>query len=207
MGQVLGAFEVEAGHLPVGDAAGNNPLEIAEVGRDVEGEAMRSDTLRDMNADRGDLLLRYRAACKSPNASATADPLRGHAKIATGADEYLFEKADEIDRAEVRAALAREIATQVDDWIADKLARAMVGYVSTTIDLVDLHASTGEVLVRSKNVGARGVTAQSEHRGMLQEEQRVADAPLFASFDDTPLDLKRLCVRNTAETEEVDQHG
>ncbi len=168
---------------------------------------MRSDTLRDMNADGGDLLLRYRAACESPNASATADPLCEHAKVATGADEYLFEKADEVDRAEVRAALVREIAAQVDDWVADELARAMVGYVSTTIDLVDLYASMGEVLVRSKNVGARGVTAESEHRGMLKEKQRVADAPLFASFDDTPLNLKRLWVRDAAETEEVDQHG
>ena len=207
MGQVLGAFKVETGNLPAGDATWDDPLEVAEVGRHVKGEAMRGDATRDMNADRGDLLFRYRAACESPDASATADPLCEHAELTTGADEDFLEEAHKVDRAKVRASLAGEIAAQIENWVADQLARTVIGHVPTPVDLVDLDTSTGQVFARSEDVGARGVPAQSEHGGVLKEKQRVADAPLFAGFYDTLLDLKRLRVRNAAETEEMDQHG
>ncbi|GAC1355301.1 MAG: hypothetical protein NVSMB3_00290 [Acidobacteriaceae bacterium] len=42
---------------------------------------------------------------------------------------------------------------------------------------------------------------------MLKQKKRVADALLFPRFDDTPLDFKRLCVGDAAETEQVNQHG
>ena len=41
----------------IGNAAGNDQLKVAQVGGDVEGEAVRGDAARHMNADGGDLAL------------------------------------------------------------------------------------------------------------------------------------------------------
>ena len=49
-------FEFERGDRAVGDAAGDDEVEVAEVGGDVEGEAVRCDGLRDVDADGGDFL-------------------------------------------------------------------------------------------------------------------------------------------------------
>ncbi len=48
-------LQVEACHLSVGDAAGHDPVELAQVCRHIECEAVRSDSLRHMHADGGDL--------------------------------------------------------------------------------------------------------------------------------------------------------
>jgi len=50
-------FFGQAGHTVVGDAAGNDHLEVAQVGGDIEGEAVRGDSLGHMDADGGDLPL------------------------------------------------------------------------------------------------------------------------------------------------------
>jgi len=51
-------FQVEAGDGLVGDAARVNEQEVTEVGGEVEGEAMRGDAARDMDADGGDFPVR-----------------------------------------------------------------------------------------------------------------------------------------------------
>ena len=147
-------LEFEAGDLAVGDAAGDDPLEVAQVGGDVEREAVRGDALRDVDADGGDLLLRDAAAGDGPDAGELADALREHAEVAAGADEDLFEQADEVDRAEVRALLAGEVAAQIEDGVADELAGAVVGDVAAAVDLVELDAALAEELVGGEDVGA-----------------------------------------------------
>src|SRR5689334_1764656 len=52
-GDGLGRFELQRGDAAVGDAAGDDPFEVAEVGGDVKGEAVRGDALRDVDADGG----------------------------------------------------------------------------------------------------------------------------------------------------------
>ena len=148
--------------------------------------------LRDMDADGGDLFLGDAAAGDGPDAGAFADALGHHAEVAAGADEDLFEQADEVDRAEVWAALAGEVAAQIDDGIADELTGAVVGDVAAAIDFVDLDAALSEVLVRGKDVGAGGVASEREDGRMLEEEQRVADELLLAGGDDPLLDRERL---------------
>jgi hypothetical protein len=56
---------LQAGHCVVGNAAGNDQRKVAEVGGDVEGEAVRGDAARDVNADGGDLALLLRAIVRS----------------------------------------------------------------------------------------------------------------------------------------------
>ncbi len=51
----VGDFPFEAGDGPVGDAAGIDEREVAQVGGDVEGEAVGGDAARDVDADGADL--------------------------------------------------------------------------------------------------------------------------------------------------------
>jgi hypothetical protein len=53
-----GSFKFKAGDAAVADAAGYDPLEVAEVGRHVEREAVGGDALRNVNADGGEFALR-----------------------------------------------------------------------------------------------------------------------------------------------------
>ena len=55
-------FPFEARHGAVGDAAGIDESEVAQIGGDVEGESVRGDAAGDVNADGGDLALALRWA-------------------------------------------------------------------------------------------------------------------------------------------------
>ena len=74
------------------------------------------------------------------------------AEVAAGADEDLFEKADEVYWAEMRAFLAGEIATKVNDWVADELTWTVIGDVAAAIDLVEFHAALSEEFVGGEDV-------------------------------------------------------
>ena len=54
------SLKFKAGDAAVADAAGDDPLEVAEVGGDVEREAVGGDALRDVNADGGEFALPLR---------------------------------------------------------------------------------------------------------------------------------------------------
>src|SRR5258706_14067147 len=105
-------------------AAGNDAREQGEVGRDVQGEAVRRDPPRQMHADRGDLLLSH------PDADVLlAFPrLGGEPVTGEGANENLLEIADiSADVPPVRA--------EVDDRIPHELARAVIGDLAAAIAL------------------------------------------------------------------------
>ncbi len=92
-------FEFETGYLAIGDAAGDDPLEFAQIGCDIQREAVRCNTLRDVHADGGDFLLTDAASGQRPHAGELADALGHHAELAAGADQDLFQQANIIDRA------------------------------------------------------------------------------------------------------------
>ena len=91
-------LEFERGDGSIGDAARDDPGEVAEVGGDVEGEAVRGDGLRDVDADSCDLFLADIAAGEGPNAGEFADALGGDAEVLAGEDESLFHQPDKIYR-------------------------------------------------------------------------------------------------------------
>jgi hypothetical protein len=202
----LRGFELERGDGAVGDAAGDDEREIAEVGGDVEGEAVRSDGLGDVDSDCGDLLFADTAAGERPDPRQLADPLGGDAKVFAGEDEGFFHEADEVDGAEVRAVLAGEVAAEVEDGVADELAGAVVGDVAAAVDLVDFNALVGEGGIGGEDVGAGAVAAESEDGRVLEEEEGVPDAVGFAGGDDFGLDAEALGVGDAAELKEMDVH-
>ena len=111
-------------------AAGDDPREVGEVGRHVEGEAVGGDPAREMDADRGDLLL------PRPDADEllALPRLGGDAVVGQGADQHLLEVADV-------APDVPPVGAEVDDRIADELPRAVVGDLAAAIALGDLDAA------------------------------------------------------------------
>ncbi len=67
-------FPLQAGDRVIGNAAGNDQSKVIEVGGDIEGEAVRGDAARHMNADGGDLAFRFAVTfcTKSGAAAGTA---------------------------------------------------------------------------------------------------------------------------------------
>src|SRR5579883_1567476 len=183
-----GGFELEAGDGAIGDAAGDDEVEVAQVGGDVEREAVRGDAARDVHADGGDFLLGDGAAGDGPDAGASGDALRGDGEVSQGADEGFFEEADVVDGAD--AAVVQGETAQVEDGVADELAGSVVGDVAAAVDLMDFDAAIGKEFVAGEDVGAGGVASQGEYGWVFEQEEGVADAVFVARLDELLLDVE-----------------
>ncbi len=200
-------LELEAGDLAVGDAARDDPIEVAKIGGDVESEAVRRDALRDMDADGGDFFLLNAASGNRPDAGSPGDALCHHAEVAAGTDEDFFEQTNIIHWTKMGTFFAGQIAAQIDDRVADELARAMVGDIAASIDLVQFDAALLQKLVRGEDVGTAGIAAESEDWGVFKQEEGVADEILFARDDYLLLDGEAFRERDAAEMKEMDEHA
>src|SRR5260370_13496896 len=177
-------LELEAGDLAIADAAGDNPFEVAKVCRYVKREAVRGYALRDMNSNGGDLFFADTASGHGPDTGELTDALGHHAEVAAGSDQSFFEEANVVHGAEVWAFFSGKIATQIEDGIPDELTWAVVGNVSTAIDLVQFHPALCEQFVADQDVGAMRIATERKHRRMFQQEQRVVDKVLLPCSDD-----------------------
>ena len=185
----------------IGDAAGNNQLEIAQVGRDVEGEAVRGDAARNVNADGADFGFFFRIATRTrraPDAGQAVDAPGLHAKLAAKTNQRLFHPVHKILRPHAAAACVAQSA-QVEDGIAHQLAGAVIGHVAAAADLVNGDAAAGQQLVRGKNVRAVRVTAQRNHRRMFEQKQHVPDAALGDERGHLRLEAQTFAVLHAAE--------
>ena len=128
---------LKGGDRPGRDAAGDNEIEILEIGVHVQREAVRRDAARNVHADGGDLGLRLRGRGRPrhidlrPNSGHAGHSLGRDAEIGAGADQRFFQPPHIIHRAQrfllpVRA----EKAAQIEDRVADQLPRPVVGDVA-----------------------------------------------------------------------------
>ena len=158
-----------------------------------------------MNADGGDFFCGDAAARKGPDAGGAGNALGEDAELRAGADEDLLKEPNEIYRTEVGAALAGERAAEIDDGVADELARAVVGDVAAAIDFMQGDAFAGEELIRGEDVGAAGVAAEGEDGRVLEENEGIGDHAGFACGDEALLEGEGLRVRDAAEGDKVDE--
>src|ERR1700720_4489593 len=84
----------EGGGFAVGDAAGNDEVEVAEVGGDVVGKAVGGDPATDVDADGGEFFFGDIARRLDPDAGFAGDAIGGDAEIGGGADHGFFERPD-----------------------------------------------------------------------------------------------------------------
>ncbi len=95
-------------------------------------------------------------------------------------------------------------AAQVEDGIADELSGAVVGDVAAAVDLVKGDTAAGKQFIGGEDVGAAGVAAKREHRGMFEEEKNVFDTAIETESGDLSLKAKCLVVGNATEIEILD---
>ena len=219
-------FIFQAGHRTVGDAAGIDEGEVAQVGGHVEGESVGGDAAGDVDAYctdlppsrsgawrfGGDWCRTLRLICRrlrrgkaAPDAGKAADASGLQAEFGAQADEGFFHEAHEVHRAEPTAVGVAQ-AAQVKDGVADKLAGSMIGDVAATVDLVQGDAAAGQELVGSQDICPVGVAAQGEDRRMLEQQQHVFNAALEAEIDELGLETEAFSVVHAAEVEVLD-HG
>src|ERR1700739_3535510 len=103
----------EGGGFAISDAAGNDEIEVAEVGGDVVSEAVGGDPAANVDTNGGEFF--FHGTCLDPNAGFAGDAIGGEAEIGRGADHGFFAVAD------LPAYNAFYIA-EIEDGITDDLA-------------------------------------------------------------------------------------
>src|SRR5262245_47831106 len=176
---------------PVVDAAGDDQVEIAEVGRGVEGEAVAGNPARDADANRRELVA---FIGPDPDASEPFHAPRVHAVTRRGPNQHFFQVAHvAVDVAAIRL--------QVDDWIADDLARSVVRDVTAAPGFVHLDTATRERLAGGEDVGPPAVSTHAKRQDvrMFKDQQRVADASRTSILDERALQGERLGIWHAAQ--------
>jgi hypothetical protein len=173
----------------VSEPAGVEEVVDAQVEVDVEGQAVARHPARAAHADRGDLAL----AC--PDAAGVRALERAPVDVVLGerGDQRLLERADVA--AQVAAA-----SGEVEDRVADELARAVVGRAPAAADLDDLDAAALVLLGRQRQLlVADGARAERDHRLVLEQHDRVGDRLLVSGSGQLLHDGERLPVGSHAE--------
>ena len=120
-------FTVQRGDLLVGDAAGHDQLVGVQVGVHVEGETMHGAPAPQAHADRPDL------AVPDPCTVETSDALSRQAVGCGAPNHHLLEVFD------VSADIS-PVGVEIEDRVADDLARPVVGDVPSAPGLEQFHA-------------------------------------------------------------------
>ena len=178
------------------EPAGGDPVgERRWIEVDVERVAVRRHPARDVDADRGDLARRP----LEPDARQSFEPRRLDAERGERADQRLLEVPDVLLH-------VAAVPLQVEDRVADELARAVEGRLAAAVGLdhLDLRA-LGHVQLR----GLVGAPAERHDGRVLEQDDRVGDRALRDRAREGALQLPRLEVRDLAELEEVatGRHG
>src|SRR5207249_8005109 len=144
-----------------GVAAGHDPLEVAEVGRQVQGEGVADDRAVQLDPDRGELEISVPDPGQAglPRLPCDTQPVQV-------GDERLLELL------EVPGDGEPEVP-QVDDRVADELARTVVGRLAAAVrpDHLDM-APVALRFVPEQVVGGGGF-AHGEDVRVLEQQQGV----------------------------------
>jgi hypothetical protein len=97
------------------------------------------------------------------------------------------------------------IGTQIQDGVADDLARPVVGDVAAAPCFVNLDTARGEEVAAGEDVGASAIAFDAERQDvrMLDEEQDVFDAPGPPLLDEVPLERQGVCIGNEPQATDV----
>jgi hypothetical protein len=162
----------------IGDAARDDEIEIAEIGRDIVSETVGGDPAADVDADGSEFF--FLGSGLDPNAGFARDAVSGDAEIGGGPDHGFFEGAH------VPAYVTLDFV-EIEDGITDDLAWTMVGYVPAAIGGVEFDISLTENVFGSEEIRTVGVAAEGNNVSMLAEEENVVDRIGFSGGDEVLL--------------------
>ena len=153
------------------DATGIDQAEVSQVGLQVDGEAVQRDAVPLSHADRGDLS----SPLHRPDAHVPVTDLGGHTNFGERSYDGELERAD--------IARHRETpSSQANDWIADELARPVIGHQPAARRAGKLNRACAQLSLRCVHVRQRSAPTQRDHRRVLEKQQCVRylfSEPLF----------------------------
>src|SRR5579875_3329297 len=186
VGRQAGELHRKRGHPHPLQAAGNDPRERLEVVVDVDGEAVRGDAARDMDADRGDLAL------PDPHAGVVWPLVAAR----TCVDSLFRQRGDE--RPLERAHVADDILLP-NDRVADQLPGAVVGDLPAAIGVAYLDPACAIPLLAHRQLTWTASPPAGVDRRVLKQQHRVRHPPRLARSADALLQLERLPVAHEPE--------
>ena len=134
----------------------------------------------------------FRGRALDPDPGQAVDARRLDADGAECADQRLLEVA-------AVALHVLAVAGEVEDRVADELARPVVGRLAAAVGLDDLDlGAVGHV-----QLALVGAPAERDHRRVLEQENRVRDRALRDGGCERALQVPGLPVRNLAEVVDV----
>lgn len=141
---------------------------MREVGADVEGEAVQGRPAAEVDADGADFAARLppRRVTGEPDAGEALVAFGQNAKIGTSTDDDLFQATH------VFVHIVKKLI-QVQDWIGDQLAGAVVGDVSAPVDFMKGKSLFAELVLVEQEVVHRAGFTEGVHRRMLDKQQVV----------------------------------
>ena len=128
-----------------------------------------------MNADGSQLFLGDAAARRGPHARAPRHAPGAYRVLARDPDQGFFQQAHIVDHAQPCAALG-PMRPQVEDRIADQLTRSVIGHIAAALDDVQSRAAPIQFGIGREDKLTPGISAQRQHRRVLQQQQHVADS-------------------------------
>lgn len=152
---------------------------------------MHRDTLRNANADGGDLASRSSTIGADPNTATAVDALTVDAKVNAHVDEQLFDPAHEGNYVEWFA--------KAHDGVADELSRPMPGDLPSAINVNDRS-------IRRQRPGSLmgfGTSAGRIDGGVLQEQEVIRRTADHLSMN-APLQVPALVVVDESSTQFFD---
>ena len=152
---------MQAGDAVLADAAGDDAGVMAEVGRDVQRDAVPAHPAGDAHADGGDLGLGPRGVIGDPDADAALAPFAAHAEAGEGADQPFLQPVHEAAHVARRARAVRPGEVQHD--VGDALAGAVIGPLPAAAGGEGGEAAGVGQLLRSGR-GAGGVERRVLHQ-------------------------------------------
>ena len=168
---------------------------------------MGGDSAGDVDADGSDFAFArgggLRVVETAPDAGESGDAAGADAVDAAKTNEGFFHHPYEVDGTETSAVGVLKTA-EIEDWVADELAWAVVGDVAAAIDFVKRDTACGEEFVGGEDVGAAGISAEGEDGRVFEEKQGVVDRSGEAQASDFRLDAKGFVVGYAAEVEVLD---
>lgn len=158
----------EAGDASTGEAAGNDEVEVVEVGGDIESQAVHGDPAPDAHPDGADFF----AGVIFAGAQWGGGPDTGGARFAVGVDSEgsagldggFFEKSDVVVESQ-----AEEV--EVEDGVDDELSRAVVGDVAAAIGVEKFDAQSLQEFRWRAQVAAGGGPARDGDDGWVMFDQ------------------------------------
>jgi hypothetical protein len=110
--------------------------------------------------------------------------------------------ADIFDRPQrLAGGTIRRKSAQIEDRVRDQLSGPVKCNVATAIAFEDLNATLGKQFGRGQNVSSLRVATQRDDCGMLEKQNDIADAAVFAKRDQLFLQAETRGVINGAELE------